>query len=295
MDRPKLDDLRVLAAIADHPSLTAAAAALEMPKQTVSRRVEALERAVGVRLVERTPQRMRLSEDGAVLAEAAREVVRLADEATAAARAAVLVPRGTLRLSTTHTVAERLLAPVVCAYLARYPEVDLELVLTERHVDLVEEGFDAVVRVGALGPSTLVATKLGAARLRYVASAAYLAARGCPATPDDLDAHDCLVHPLGPGETRWPFAVDGAVVARAVAGRLSVNSAEVVRAAARAGLGIALLAEPVCADDLADGALVPVLDAYVPDVGGIWLVTHGRRRLAARVRAFAELARASFR
>jgi DNA-binding transcriptional LysR family regulator len=99
------------------------------------------------------------------------------------------------------------------------------------------------------------------------------------------------VHPLGPGEVRWPFRSPTGIVARPVVGRLTVNSAEVVRQAALAGLGIALLAHPVCEDDLGSGALVTVLDDHEPDVGGIWLVTHGRRQLAARVRAFVTLAR----
>jgi LysR family transcriptional regulator, regulator for bpeEF and oprC len=173
----RLDDLRVLAALADHPSLTAAAAALGLPKQTVSRRIGALERAVGARLVERTSRRMRLSEDGAALADRAREIVRLADEAVQAARDTVDVPRGTLRIAATHTVAERICAPLLCDYLAQHPQVRVELVLGERLVDLAEEGFDVAIRVGVPPPSELVATRLGPARIRYVASPGYLAAR----------------------------------------------------------------------------------------------------------------------
>lgn len=288
----RLDDLRVIAAIAEHGSLSAAATALGMPKQTASRRIEAMEAALGVRLVERA-HRMRLTDEGSGLAERAREVVRLAEEATAAARDAVVTPRGALRIATTHTVAERILAPVVCAYLERYPDVTVELALAERAVDLVEEGFDAAVRVGALAPSALVATRLAPARICYVASPDYLARHGVPAVPADLAGHACLVHPLGPGEARWPFTRDGGIAAVPVAGRLVVNSAEVVLQAARAGHGIALLADVVCADDLAHGRLVSVLDAFVPDIGGIWLLTHGRRGRAARIRAFAELARQS--
>lgn len=289
-DKPQLDDLRVLVAVGEHASLTAAGLALGLPKQTVSRRVEALEAALGLRLVERSPQRTRLTEDGALLAERARDAIRLADEALDAVRDARSTPTGTLRLTTTHTVAEHLLAPVFTAYLERYPGVDLELILTERTLDLVEEGLDGAIRVGVLPDSGLVATRLGAARIRYVAAPGYLKAQGAPLRPEDLLGHRALVHPLGPGEPRWPFWVEGRMVMVPVRPRLRANSAEVVRAAALAGHGIALLAEPVCAPDLATGALRAVLEEQTPDVGGIWLVTPGRRRQAARVRAFVALA-----
>jgi DNA-binding transcriptional LysR family regulator len=291
MDNIRLDDFRLVAALAEHPSLTAASAALGLPKQTVSRRLEALERALGARLFERGSRRLRLTDDGRGLAERAREVVRLADEAVRALHDTAMEPSGTLRLTTTHTVAEHMLGDVVRTFLERWPSVRLELYLTERHVDLVEEGFDAAIRAGPLpAAGGLVAARLGPARLRYVASPSYLTSSPPLDHPHDLAHHRCLIHPLGPAPPSWPFVLDGALAALPVPGRLVANSAEVGRQAAVAGLGVALLAEPVCAQDLERGALVTVLEAYTPEIGGLWWLTAGKGQ-ASRVRAFVEIAR----
>ena len=289
-----LDDLRVLVALDDSPSLSAAAERLDMPKQTVSRRLGGLEAALGVRLLQLSGRRARLSPEGALLAERAREALRLAEDAAREVQSSRTTPSGTLRISTTQVVAEQLLRGLICEYMRQYPQVKLDIQLSERHVDLVEERFDAAIRVGWMPDAALAAVRLAPARIRYVASPAYLAARGTPTHPDELLRHACLAHPLGPGEVRWPFLIDDAVELRPVRPVLSVNSAEIVRAAALAGLGLALIAEPACAADLARGSLVSVLDARVPDVGGVWLLTPSRRRLPARVRAFVELARGHF-
>jgi DNA-binding transcriptional LysR family regulator len=290
MDDLRLDDLRILAALSEADGLSEASRALGRPKQTLSRRLDDLERALGLRLVARTGRRLRLTDDGEALATRAREIVRLADEAIRSIQDAQVEPTGTLRLTTTQVVADVWLAPLIAAYLHRFPLVGVDLVLTERRVDLIEEGFDAAVRVGPLSSAEGVVSALGPAAIRYVASPDYLAARGSPGTPADLAHHDLLTHPLGSAEVVWPF-VSGA---RAVRGRLRANSAEVVRVAAVGGAGIALLPDVVAAPDLRSGALVEVLADQVPDIGGIWLVTPTRAP-PARVRAFADLARAAFR
>lgn len=176
-------------------------------------------------------------------------------------------------------------------YLRAHPQVSVALFLTERQVDLAEEGFDAAIRIGALG-TTGVAARLGPAELAFVASPSYLAELGSPSTPVDLAEHECLLHPIGPGEVVWPFAPPWGRVP--VRGRLRVNHASVVRAAALAGLGVAMLPEVVVKADLDAGRLVRVLEAVAPAGGNIWLVTMSAT-VPARVSAFVALTRARFK
>lgn len=292
MDDVRLDDLRLVAALAGASSLADAARALGAPKQTVSRRLALLEGALGAALVARGGHRLRLTEEGAALAERAREVLRLAEEALRSTRDRSATPTGTLRLTTTAVIAEWWLSDAVADYLRAYPEVGVELFLTERQVDLTEEGFDAAIRIGALATATGSAARLAPAELALVASPAYLAARGAPATPEDLPRHECLLHPLGAGEVAWPFGEPWGRVP--VRGRLRVNHAGVVRAAALAGLGIAMLPEVVVRDDLAAGRLARVLEACAPTGGNIWLLSPSPT-VPARVAAFVALIRERFR
>lgn len=288
----RLDDMRVLVALAEAGSFTDAAERLALPKQTVSRRIQALEEDLGVRLAWRTTRTVRLTDEGRAFAARCAEVVRQADDAVDAVRRAGEHPRGTLRITTTRLLARTVLAPVIDRYLERFHEVSVDLLLTDRRVDLVEEGFDLAVRVGQLPDSTLVATRLGPATLRYVASPSYLAARGVPTTPAVLQDHACLGTPIEGGD-RWPFlSADGRMVPVAVPLRLRADDVDLVHRAALAGRGVAMLPGVVCEDDVAAGRLMPLLADHTPDIGAVWLVTPGRRFLAPRVRAFLDLARA---
>ncbi|MCA9710661.1 MAG: substrate binding domain-containing protein, partial [Myxococcales bacterium] len=164
-------------------------------------------------------------------------------------------------------------------------------VLTNRLVDLVDEGFDLAFRVGRLEDSSLVARRLGPARLLCCAAPAYLDRRGAPADPDALAQHDCIELTPRQGPSRWPFHDPaGGVRAVAVSGRIQVNSLPMARQIARAGLGIANLPAFACEADLAAGTLRTVLDAWTIDVGGVYVVYPPQRYLAARVRRFVDLA-----
>ncbi|MFZ5476939.1 MAG: LysR family transcriptional regulator [Myxococcota bacterium] len=274
--------MRLFVALAETGSLTAAGRALGVPKQTVSRRLAALEEALGAALTHRTTRQVRLTEAGRAYAERSAEVVRLAREADDAVASAT--PSGTLRVTCTEALGEAFLAPVVADYLTRWPDVRVEVVLAERRVDLVAEGLDVAVRVGSLDDSSLVARRLGPARVAVCASPAYLARRGSPASPADLAGHDCIVNAAEARLARWPLG--GGVVQ--VSGRVAANHVGFMLASCRAGLGIALLPRFLVAEDLARGTLVAVMDEV--EVGSVWLVTPGRRLVAARVRAFLDLA-----
>jgi DNA-binding transcriptional LysR family regulator len=289
----RLEDMWLFAQVAAARSFTAAARISGVPKQTLSRRVAALERELGVQLLHRTTRRLHLTDAGAAYAARCAEVVQLAAEANRAASDGQDVPRGTLRITADPVFGEAFLTDLVVDYARAWPEVRIDVALTRRRVDLLEEGFDVAFRVGHLDDALLSGQALGPARVRYCASPAYLARRGAPRVPEDLSAHDCLVVSEG-APVRWPFRGAEGPRAVPVSGRLTVTSFSMARAAAVGGLGIAIFPEFACAEDVRHGRLVPVLDEWVIEVGSVWLVHAPRRSLAARVRVFTDLARERF-
>lgn len=289
----RLDDLRLFAGVAETRSFTAAAERLGIPKQTLSRRVAELERALGVRLMHRTTRRLQLTDVGAAYADRCAEIVRMADEAQRAVVDAQDTPRGTLRVTADPLFGEAFLGELVVDYAARFPEVRIEVILTRRRVDLLEEGFDVAFRVGHVDDPALAGSRLGPARIRYCASPAYVKRRGEPRAAREVAEHDLIVVSDG-GPARWPLPGDRAPVMTPVVGRITTSSFALARRATLGGLGIGLFPEFACADGLRDGTLVPVLGGAVIDVGAVWIVHAARRFLAARVRAFVDLARERF-
>ena len=292
----RLEDMRLFAKVAEVRSFSAAARALRIPKQTVSRRIAELERALDVQLVHRTTRRVHLTDVGEAYAQRCAEVARLADEANRAITDSHATPRGTLRVTADPLFGDAFLSELVLEYAALHSEVSVDVVLTRRRVDLVQEGFDVAFRIGGVDDPSLTGIELGPARVRYCASPGYVSRRGAPETPEDLDGHECVVVGDEAAAPRWPFeGPDGQLRLVPVRGRLTLTSFAMAHAAARAGLGIALFPEFACAEDLRSGALVTVLPAHVVRVGSVWLVHPRARALTARVRAFVELAVARLR
>lgn len=292
METVSLEAMRLFGAVAKAQGFTAAAKVLGIPKQTLSRRVAALEATLGVQLMHRTTRRLVLSPVGAAYAERCVELVRLADEANATVTATREVPSGQLRITADPVFGEAFLAPIVVEYARRWPEVELEVVLTRRRVDLIEEGFELAFRVGAVADDpALSASALGPARVRYCASRGYLSAHGTPRTPEALAAHRCIVVASEGVEVRWPFRGVAGPRLVPVHGRLKLTSFELAHQAALAGLGVAIFPEFACAADVKAGRLVPVLEDWLVEAGSVWLVHPTRRFLTARVRAFIALAR----
>lgn len=291
--RPRLDDMRMFAALAEAASFTAAARSLSLPKQTLSRRIAELEQTLGITLVVRTTRRVRLTPSGARYAARCHEIVRIADDANRALTDdAEDAPRGTLRVTADPVFGEAFLPPVLHAFAARWPAVALEIFLTQRRVDLLEEGFDLAFRIGPPpADPALTAIALGPARVRYCASPAYLRRRGRPARPEDLAHHDCIAVRAEPAPAHWPFRDErGAIRAIPIEGRLRCNSHALAREAALAGLGIAIFPEFACTGDLRRKRLAAVLDDWRIDVGAVWLVHPAQRLASARVQRFVELA-----
>lgn len=285
MDR--LSSMAVFVKTADLGSFAAAAATLGMSPQMVAKHVGALESRLGIRLIHRTTRQHSLTETGKAYYERCRTVLADADWADAVADGARGVPRGRLRINAPVSFGTHTLTPVVGRYLQRYPQVEIDLVLNDRFVDLVEEEFDAVFRIGVLPDSTFIARPLAPFRLVACAAPAYLAAAGIPATPAALSGHACLGYADAvPTTSDWVFLDDGQPVRADVKPRLRMNDAKALLVAALNGFGVAFLAEDLARDDLLSGRLVQVLPGYDTPSRPVHLIYHPDRRQAPKLKSF---------
>lgn len=286
MDR--LDELSTFLAVLETGSLAAAARRLRRSPAAVTRTLAALEARIGARLVERTTRRLSVTEAGRRLADEARVVLAAYESAMAREEAGPL--RGRLRISAPLVFGRRHVAPLVNRFLDAHPLVSAELVLNDRNLDLVDEGLDVALRIGALADSSLVARKVGEVRRQVVAAPAYIARRGAPRRPAELSAHDVVYASTQPGPTEWRF--DGSLGREAVRlrPRLMVNAIEAAVAAVVEGRGICRLFSYQVADELADGRLVRLLDDWEPAPIPVQLVTASSRLMPPKVRAFLDFA-----
>lgn len=298
-----LDDMRLFGALFHRPepggstaptSMSAAARALGLPKQTVSRRLERLSAAIGIELVRVTGGVLRPTPAGLAYAARCVEVARLAAEVNREAVDTARAIRGTLRLTADPVFGEAFLTPVLVEYVARYREVKLDVVLTRERVDLVREGFDVAFRVGSPVDASLHGARLGPATVRFCASAGWARSRTLPLDPEALAALDCLLVTSDASvDVRWPLPLTEAVSLRLVRARHRFTSLALALGAARAGLGVGMFPDFVCGAELRAGALVDVLGRGV-EVGAVWLLHAHRRALPARVAAFVAIARQHF-
>ena len=286
----RLEDMRLFAKVAEARGFTSAARLLGIPKQTLSRRISELEQELGVQLLQRTTRRLHLTDAGAAYAARCAEIVRMAEEANQWVTNTRQAPTGVPRITADPVFGEAFVTDLVLEYAHRWPAVKLDVLLTRRRVDLIEEGFDVAFRVWSGAEPGLTATRLGPARVRYCASPAYLSQRGAPQRPQELREHECILVLADGSPVRWPFRGPGGEEMVPVGGRLRFNSFAMARQAALAGLGIALFPEFACSEDVRRKRLVPVLDAFSPEPGAVWLLHPAQRFLAARVRAFVDLA-----
>lgn len=275
--------------VVESGTFVAAAERLGLSTSSLSRLVGDLEQHLGARLLNRTTRRLSLTETGQVYYE--RCVTLLADlaEAEALAGQSAAEPRGTIRLTCSYTMAEQRVAAAIATFSERYAEVKFELVVSDRIVDLVEEGFDLAVRVGAVGSDRLVARRLGAMRLVVCAAPGYLQRHGTPRTPDDLVRHNALTYAYSSAPRVWQFtdALGKEHQAR-VSGSLHSNSGDALRAAAVEGLGIIYEPDFLLGDALRTGKLVTLLPGYEGTGGDIWAVYPSRRHLSLKVRLFVD-------
>jgi DNA-binding transcriptional LysR family regulator len=284
MDR--IDAIAVFIAVADHGSFAAAARRLGRSPASVTRAVADLESRLGVRLLTRTTRAVSTTEAGQRFLGGAKRVLADLDEIERAAAGQGTAPRGELRLTAPILFGRLHVLPIVTEFLDRFPEVQAALALVDRPVDLVEEGLDVAVRIGALGESSAVATRVGALRRIVVASPDYLARRGTPQRPADLTDHDVVAFSGIAGVEHWVFRVAAGDVNVAIRPRLVVSTAEAAIDAARAGFGLTRVLSYQAAGDVARGSLLRVLPGYEGDEVPIHLVYPGGRHPPPKLRAF---------
>jgi len=291
----RLTSLEVLAKVAHSGSFSAAGRAMRLSQTMVTKHIAALEARLGVKLFHRTTRRLSLTEAGRRYLDASARVLADLDAADNAVAVDRFEPRGVLRVNVPVSFGVRQVAPLLPEFAYRYPHVTVELGLNDRLIDLAEEGWDLVVRIGELADSSLIARRLAPCRTVVCAAPSYLKAHGTPRTVVELAKHNCLGYTLSrrlPVD-KWLFGGDGKVVA-AVSGNLRANNGSALRAAAIAGQGIIYQPSFIVADDLRTGALVALdLDHPTAEVG-IHAVFLPDPYPAAKVRAFIDFLAACF-
>lgn len=286
---PDLEGLAVFAKVVERRSFSAAAQDLALSKGTVSKTVTRLETHLGTRLFNRTSRRLALTEAGARLAERAARVLAEAEAAEDEVLSQSQVPRGVVRLAAPMSFGLAELAPVLPKFLAAFPEVTLQLHLADERIDLIGQGFDAALRIGALEDSSLVARRLRPVARHVVAAPAYLEAHGRPQHPSDLARHACLGYANLPTPDTWRFiGPDGEETTVRTSGPLCANNADAMSPALLAGLGIAV--QPDFAVDrlIAEGRLETVLTEWRTPPIALHLVTPPGGPRPARVEALLE-------
>jgi len=262
-----LSDLAIFVRVVDTRGFSAAARAMGLTKSAVSKRINRLEQQLGLRLLQRTTRAMSLTEAGRVLYERAAQGVALLDESARLAAGLVDAPRGTLRVTASVTFGKRCLAPLIPEFLARYPEIELQLTLLDRFVDLVDEGYDVALRLTRTPPEQVVAKALMPVRYRLCAAVDYLKGQEIK-TPADLAGYNCLHYGLREFGNEWRFERgDGRENETArvrVKSNVVVNNSEVVRDLLLAGMGIGLVWNYAVDREIADGRLVPLLPEWSP-------------------------------
>ena len=283
----KLRAMQVFVHIVEAGSLTGAAAVLGMSGPAVVRSLAALERAIGVRLLQRTTRRSSLSDEGREYYERCKRVLAAVDEADTSMSARRSEPHGRLRITAPATYGRMHVAPIVNAFIAKYPAVEVDLLLLDRVVDLIEEGLDAAVRIGELPDSTLVARALGETRRVVCAAPAYLRRAGIPKTPADLQAHRCIVFSGLAAANEWSFGAKRQRVA--VRPVLRTNQVDAALDACIRGLGCGQFLSYQVEAALREGKLKRLLKEYEPPPLPIHIV-YPHARPSPNVRVFIELA-----
>ena len=293
MDR--LAAIQVFAQVVESGSFAKAAERLGLSTSAASRQVADLEGHLQTRLLNRTTRRVSLTESGrAFYGRSVQLLSDLAEAEQEASRAAV-EPRGTIRLTTSVNFGVRHVAPAIADFLGEHPGVRFDVSLSDRVVDLVEEGFDLAVRVGTSGSGNLVARKLGETRLVPCASPLYLSAHPAPKTPEDLADHNCFTYEYVTPRNVWRFQdPSGRERAVRVAGTLHSNNGDLLAEAAARGAGIVFEPAFIVGPDVRAGRLVPLLQEFTPPPVPIYAVYPSRKHLSAKVRRFVEFLIARF-
>lgn len=288
---PSLSELNALALIVTHRSFRKAAGELGLSASTLSHMMRTLEANLGVRLLNRTTRSVAPTAVGERLVARMTPLMRGFEMALEEVNEFRDLPSGVLRLSASEPAARILMEAVVPEFLARFPNMAIDLKTDGRLVDIVAEGFDAGIRLGESLPQDMIAVRLGPDTcFMTVASPGYLATRTAPVTPDDLRGHQCICIRMPSGKPyRWEFEQHGQPMTLEVSGNLTLDNLEIMADAAARGLGIAYVPEHTVARYLQDGRLVRVLEDWCPQVPGLFLYYPGHRHVPSGLRAFIEV------
>ena len=294
-----LTGIRLFNKVAETGSFSEAGRQLGLAPSSVSRQVNALEEALGTRLLNRTTRNLHLTEAGELYYERTHRILAEIEDANLAVSELQEEPRGTLRINIPVVFGRRYIAPTLPEFLERYPEVRVELQVTDHYVDLIEDGADLAIRIGGLTNASFIARKLVSIRRVLVASPAYLERHGAPTTPEDLADHNCLQFRVHPGETVWELVGEEGTVKVRVGGNMVSNNVEAINTAMLNGGGIALLPTWVTGKDVQRGDAVVLLPGYRPDrpdmEAAAYAVYPYNRNLSAKVRAYIDFIAEKFR
>lgn len=288
MDR--IDLFRIFARVVECSSFTRAADTLGVPRSSVSAAVQELEGRVGARLLHRTTRRVSPTQDGIAFYERCQRVIADVEDTENLFRQTASRPSGKLRIDVPGRIGRLIVAPALPDFLDCYPEIDIDLGVTDRAVDLVEDGIDCVLRVGTLSDSGLISRPVGRLPLINVASPAYLARHGMPGTPYDLN-HHLAVNYASPSSGRvehWEWLEDGALHTMSLRGRVTVNSAEAYIACCLAGLGLIQIPAYDVRPQLESGELIEVLPDHRAEPMPMTLLYPHRQHLSRRLQVFAD-------
>ena len=283
-----LTGMAVFAKVVETGTFTGAAEALGLSKGAVSKQVARLEDRLGARLLNRTTRRSSLTEVGAAFYERCRRIVAEAEEAELAVTRLHAEPRGTLRVNMSMSFGLLHVAQALPEFMARYPEITMDVTLDDRVVDVVDEGYDLVLRITDLPDSTLIARRLAPFCIATCASPDYWQRHGRPKHPDDLRGHNCLLYTYLSTLDEWRYRENGNLIGVRVQGNMRCNNGEVLRTAAVAGQGVIRSPTFIVGPELQAGRLEAVLQEYEERDRGIYAVYPHNRHLSAKVRAFVD-------
>ena len=285
--------MRIFVSVVQNGSLSSAGRQLGLSPASVSRHIGALEESLGCRLINRTSRKLTLTEAGELYYVKVGEILQQIAEANDSVAELQAQPRGTLRVHSRVLVGHLHVVPLLPDFLARYPEVNVDLMMSNRVIDVVEQNIDVDVRIGKLVDSSLVARKLATSERVVCAAPRYLAAHPAIEAPADLAAHNCLTYRINVGRTVWRFLDGGGALEEIpVTGNLTMDNGYALLSATLAGAGVALMPDWSVRDDLAAGRLRRILPGYrashVEFDNGIYAVFQKSRHMSAKVRAFIE-------
>ena len=292
MDR--MTSMATFVKVVESEGFSAAARALGISPSMATTHVRSLEERLGVRLLNRSTRRVSLTEAGQIYYERCLQILAEVEDADRVAQALQSTPRGTLRLNTSVAIPP-FLAPVIAEFVTLYPDVSINLTMTDRMIDLVEEGFDLAVRNMLIPDSSLIVRRVASYRFVVCGAPGYFATRGVPKQPADLVQHNCLIYSHSAWGNEWRFAGPDGEQSVPVSGNLQANSDNALRLAAVHGQGLALAPTFLVADEIKSGRLVPVLSRFLQTEHAINAVYPHRHHLSAKVRSFIDLLAKHFR